>query len=158
MSLVKRISWAASLSVLVGIAVAGGVATWFSIGSLDRHAQAALDILSTGSAARIGEWIAANERLVASMASETADSPDSLADAGGKDDARLMHVLEVARQAGGFRQAFVGIAGDRRYLRTPPGKMPAGYDPTSRPGSGRRSRRTSWSFLRRTSTPWTMTS
>ena len=133
MSLVKRISWAASLSVLVGVTVVGGVASWLSIGSLDRHAQAALDIVSTGSAARIGEWIAVNERLVSSMAPETADSPASLADAGGKDDARLMHVLEVARQAGGFRQTFIGIAGDRRYLRMPPGTMPAGYDPTGRP-------------------------
>lgn len=133
MSLVKRVSWAASVSVLVAVAVVGGIATWLSIGSLDRRAQAALDIVSNGSAARIGEWIAANERLVASMAPETADSPASLADAEGKDDARLMHVLEVARQAGGFRQTFIGIAGDRRYLRMPPGKMPAGYDPTGRP-------------------------
>ena len=132
MNLVKRISWAASISVLLGAGVVGCVATWLAIASLDRHAQSSLEIISAGSASRIGEWIVANERLVRSMAQETVDSPDSLAEAG-KDDTRLLRMLDVARNAGGFRQTFIGIAGDKRYLRLPAGKMPPGYDPTSRP-------------------------
>ena len=133
MNLVKRISLAGSACVLLAVVVVGIVATELSVASLDRHAQEALTVAGNGAAARIGDWVAANARVVESIADETVDSPESLKDFSGATDTRLLHALDTARKASGFRLAFVGIAGDHRYLRKPPGPMPTGYDPTVRP-------------------------
>jgi methyl-accepting chemotaxis protein len=137
-SLVNRITLAAVLAVLACAAIVGAVATWLAIHGLERQARQTLAIVSNTSAARLGDWIAANQRLVSSVVPAALASPDALPPPASpvdspELDARLQQGLTQQVSAGPYHAAFMAFEADHRYVRVPAEPMPKGYNPTERP-------------------------
>jgi methyl-accepting chemotaxis protein len=142
-SLVHRICCIAIMAVLVCAAILGAIATWLAMRSLERQAEDTLKIVGVSSAVRIGDWITANQRLIASTVPAALTSPAALPSAAAdphspqstgdvSPDARLQQALQQTLSAGDYRIAFMAFERDARYVRAPAGPMPAGYNPTER--------------------------
>jgi len=107
------------LIVVAAIVVASLIGYRFSRAFILDDLNAQLDRISLGEAARLGDWAAHEQRVVAALAPAAAASDPTPA-------------LLQAQAAGGLDLAYIGGA-DKRMISVPDRKRPSDYDPTARP-------------------------
>ncbi|MCR5868659.1 MULTISPECIES: methyl-accepting chemotaxis protein [Aquincola] len=107
------------LIVVAAIAIVGFISYRFTRASMLEDMQLQLGRIAQSEAAKLGDWVAANKRLVAAL------QPAALL---AEPDAALQQALT----AGELELAYVGHA-DKRMLSVPRRQRAADYDPTARP-------------------------
>ena len=107
------------LIVIAAIAVVGLISYRFTRASLLEDLNGQLSRVGASEAAKLGDWVAANKRLVMALAPAAAQADPNPA-------------LQQALTAGELELAYVGHA-DKRMISVPARQRAADYDPTARP-------------------------
>ncbi|WP_427914849.1 methyl-accepting chemotaxis protein [Ramlibacter sp. MMS24-I3-19] len=107
------------LIVIAAVAIVSLVSYRFSRSFILDNLNVQLSGISTSEAAKLGDWVASQKRVVKSIA------PAALA-------ADPSPALQQALSAGNLDLVYVGSA-DRKMLSVPARERPADYDPTARP-------------------------
>jgi len=91
----------------------------------EKDLVAAIQEISSATAANISDWLNGKAKIVLSMATTAADDLQ---------EAAIIKVLRQAQKTGDFKNTFIGMANTKAmYLDDPAVVLPPDYDPTIRP-------------------------